>query len=114
VTSFLQPIFYVCLVAVALTQLSIYFSHAVHLALYGRWSGRGLSFRQWIPKTSQITSFSLHMPQGAFERGNPFFSLFGFFVCGFFGLKETIGYSSIQNRMFFNLWKRSSVILTGG
>jgi hypothetical protein len=104
----------VCLDAVASSQLNIYSSVAVSLALFGRWSDRGLSFRRWIPNTFLNTSFSLFMPQVVLERDDPFYSSSGFFLCGFFGLNAIIGYSDTQNRLFPNLWIRSNVTLIGG
>jgi hypothetical protein len=97
-------------VAETSSQVSIYLSFVVSLALFGRQLGLGLVCHRWMHKIWLIILFSLLFHLVDSVRVALSFSFFGSYVFGLFGTKETNDYSEIQSSHYLSCWARSNFI----
>jgi hypothetical protein len=74
-------------VAETSSQVSIYLSFVVSLALFGRQLGRGLTCHRWILYIWLIIFFGLLFHLVVIEHGTPSFGLFGSYTSELFGTK---------------------------
>ncbi|GAU45931.1 hypothetical protein TSUD_100080 [Trifolium subterraneum] len=98
----------------ALNLLNIFSSLAGLLVPYGWRFSSGLVFLRWIIKIHLVISSIVLAHWVSVAHGRPSCSSFGLFVCGFCGMRETIGFSEIQHKRYVKCWIKSNCTLFGG
>ncbi|GAU35424.1 hypothetical protein TSUD_375140 [Trifolium subterraneum] len=110
--SSLQKLISVYLGVEALNRLNIFFSHVGLLPPYGRRFHSGLVFLRWIIKsTLSFSPFCWRIVDRRARRS--FMQLIWLLVCGFCGMRETIGFSGIQHKRYLKCWIKSKCTLFG-